>query len=81
MYREQEVSCVCARIRRKCESWFCIFVQLKNSVLSLLKCDPYLQEEFLMFFDDERPPESRLHGDYEEIMWSDDLIKVKKTEH
>ena len=29
-----------------------------------------------MFFDDERPPESRLHGDYEEVMWSDDLLKV-----
>ena len=29
-----------------------------------------------MFFEDERPPESRLHGDYEEITWTDELMKV-----
>ena len=28
-----------------------------------------------MLFDDERPPESRLVGEYEEITWNDDLLK------
>nr|CAB3250323.1 GON-4-like protein [Phallusia mammillata] len=49
--------------------------EMKRVIMSLLKSDPYLQEQFLMFFDDERPPESRLHGDYEEVIWSDDLLK------
>uniref|UniRef100_H2Z7N0 Uncharacterized protein n=1 Tax=Ciona savignyi TaxID=51511 RepID=H2Z7N0_CIOSA len=49
--------------------------EMKSSILSMLKSDPYLQEEFLMFFDDERPPESRLNGNWEEIYWTDDLAK------
>ncbi|CAK8682614.1 unnamed protein product [Clavelina lepadiformis] len=53
--------------------------EVKNTILALLKSEPYLQEEFLMFFDNERPPESRLHGECEEIFWNDDLIKDSMT--
>uniref|UniRef100_F6RZS3 Myb-like domain-containing protein n=2 Tax=Ciona intestinalis TaxID=7719 RepID=F6RZS3_CIOIN len=49
--------------------------EMKSNILTMLKSDPYLQEEFLMFFDNERPPESRLNGDWEEIYWTDDLLK------
>jgi len=51
--------------------------KIKQVILNSLRFEPYLQEQFRMLFDEERPPVSRLHGESEVVFWNDNILDKK----
>lgn len=49
--------------------------EMLNSILNLLKGYPYLQDEFVTFFDSQPPPKMLFDEDFEEVDLTDDTIK------
>lgn len=49
--------------------------EMMSSILNLLKGYPYLQDEFLTFFDSQPPPKIFFDDDFEEVDLTDDTVK------